>query len=290
MRRGGLFPLLLTSFFSLFLGTLTVAGAASKPTRIVSLTLGTDEILLSLVEAKRITAVTRYALDATLSNVADLAKHIPNHIAEAGVETIVALAPDLILAARYTSSDVVRQLEGLGFPVVLLSEFSSLKGIEGNIRSIGAAVGEPEKAEALVHEMTRRLDAVAAQESKIKDKPGLLSYDVSGWTAGKETTFDELVTLAGGRNLAAEAGITGHKKISLETVVELNPEIMILNTWTPSGGTSNETLRNHPALQSVSALQTGRVYGIPGKHLTTVSHFIVEGVEALARLLHPALF
>ncbi len=282
MRRGGLFLFVMV----LFLGPLTVSGAGSRPTRIVSLTLGTDEILLSLVDAKRIIAVTRYALDATLSNVADRAKHVPNHIAEVGVETVVALAPDLILAARYTSADVLRQLKGLGFSVVVLNEFSSLRGIEGNIRSIGTAVGESEKAEALVSEMRRRLNAVAARVANIKNKPGLLSYDVSGWTAGKETTFDELVTLAGGRNLAAEAGITGHKKISLEMVVELNPEIMILNTWTPSGGIGNKSLRNHPALQSVSALQTGRVYGIPGKHLTTVSHFIIEGVEEMAQLLH----
>jgi len=272
---------------------ICVSGAnaeAQKPQRIVSMTLGTDEILLSLVSPQRILTTTTYALDENVSNVSEAAKAVPRHIKHPGVETVVALEPDLVLAASYSTADVVKQLRDLGLPVVTLTQFSSIESIQENIRIVGRAVGEAEKAEAIISEMQKRLRALAARLPKTSNPPVLLSYDVSGWTAGKETTFDALVSLAGGRNLAAESGIVGHKKISLETVVALNPEVMIFNTWVPDASRSNTALMEHPALQSVAAVQSGRLHGVPGKHLTTVSHYIVRGVEAMARLLYPKVF
>jgi len=264
--------------------------AALKPQRIVSLTLGTDEILLSLVGPHRILAVTTYALDANVSNVSEVAKAVPKHIKNAGVETVVALEPDLVLAASYSAADVIKQLKDLGLPVVILTQFSSLEGIYENIRIVADAVGEVAKAEDIISEMQQRLAILAESIPEKSIRPVLLSYDISGWTAGSETTFDALVSLAGGRNLAAESGIVGHKKISLETVVAMNPEVMIFNTWTPDASHSNAALIKHPALQSVSAVQNGRLHGVPGKHLTTVSHYIVQGVEAMTRLLYPKAF
>lgn len=274
----------------LFASILLAQAEEVKPQRIVSLTLGTDEILLSLVETPRVLAVTNYALDDNVSNVSEAAKAVPQHIKNAGVETVVALNPDLVLAATYSSADVIKQLKDLGLPVVTLRQFSSLEGIEENIRIVGRAVGESEKAEALISEMQQRLKILGAQLPKKSARPVLLSYDVSGWTAGSETTFDALVSLAGGRNLAAEAGIVGHKKISLETVVAMNPEVMIYNTWTSDVARSNAALIKKPALQSVAAVKNGRLHGVPGKYLTTVSHYIVQGVEAMARLLYPKVF
>ncbi len=274
----------------LLLWTGSASAAETKPQRIVSLTLGTDEILLSLVPSKRILAVTAYALDPNISNVPELAKTIPNAMREASVEVIVALQPDLILAASYTSPDVLTQLKEIGMPILILAHFSSIEGIKTNIRALGQAVHENEGAEALIAQMEKRLRAVEKAIASSPDRPGLLSYDLDGWTAGRDTTFDEIVRHAGGRNLAAEAGLKGHPKISLEKVVALDPEILILNQWHLDKTDRNDRLLSHPALQSVSALKKGQVFEIPGKELTAVSHFIVKGVEEMARKLHPARF
>ena len=283
-----------TVLIFIFFFMLMPAGAElrrQKPQRIVSLTLGTDEILLSLVDPKRILAITRYASDPGISNVSDLASAIPSRIKHPSVEMIVALQPDLILAASYTAPDLVRQLSNIGFSVLTLTLFSSIEGIRKNIQTIGQAVGEPEKAEALIKKMNARLKSISDRVSGIKERPRLLSYSLEGWTSGKETTFDEIVSFAGGRNVAAEAGIVKHPKISLEAVLEMNPDILILNAWQPDGSDSNnKKLRTHPALQTVSAVKTGKVYSVPGKYMTSVSHFIADGVEAMARLLHPSLF
>ena len=278
-------------FFALVLSSpLAEAQTSAKARRIVSLTLGTDEILLSLIDPKRLAAITDYAADPDISNVSQLANQVPVRIKQAGAESIVALKPDLIFVASYTNQTLVKQLKDIGFPVVTLTLFSSIDGIKKNIRAVGYAVGETEKAGKLIAKMEKRLSAVAERLSSTVKRPALLSYDLERWTAGRDTLFDEIVALAGGRNLAAEAGMTGHPKISLEAVVDLNPEVLILNAWHPDGDDVNQTLLKHPALQSLRAIRENRVYSIPGKYLTTVSHFIAEGVEAMARLLHPTLF
>lgn len=104
--------------------------APKLPQRIVSLTLGTDEILLSLIDPKRIIAVTTLAIDPGISNVVDLAKTIPNKIGRASVEPVIALQPDLVLVASYTANDIVEQLKEVGLPVMRLTLFSSITGIK----------------------------------------------------------------------------------------------------------------------------------------------------------------
>lgn len=275
----------------LSLQTGTAAGSSDKtPERIVSLTLGTDEILLSLVDPKRILAVTDLAADPGISNVSGLARQVPNKIKQVGVEPIIALQPELILAASYTSNDVVKQLEEAGLHLVRLDLFSSIVGIKENIRSIAQAVGARKKGEALIIKMAQQLQGIQAKVSNAEVRPGVLPYSPEGWTAGRDTIFDEMVKLAGGKNLAAEAGITGHQKISLEVVIQADPEIILLSAWQPDTDHFDQKLLRHPVLQNVSAIRENRVYALPERYLTTVSHFIAEGVEAMAKLFHPGLF
>lgn len=260
------------------------------PQRIISMTLGTDEILLSLVDPGRIIAVTHYAVDPGISNVPERAEAIPNQIRQAGVEQVAALDPDLILAASYTSADVVKQLIEIGFPVVRLEAFSSIDGIKENIRTVGRTVGASKKAEEVIAGMEHRLQDLAERISSIQERPGVLSYSPGGWTAGSETTFHEMVVRAGGRNLAAESGLTGHKKLSLETIITLDPEVIILSAWQPEASDFLEKIRMHPALAHLSAIREKRVYVFPERYLTTVSQYIVDATLALARLIHPTRF
>jgi len=260
------------------------------PKRIISMTLGSDEILLSLIDPKRIIAVTHYALDPGISNVSNRAKTIPNQIRQAGVEQVTALNPDLILVASYTSADVVKQLGEIGFPVVRLETFTTFEGIKENIRTVARSVGASKNAEAVIAKMTHRLQNLQKIISNLKKRPGVLAYSPGGWTAGTETTFHEMVILAGGRNLAAEAGVKGHKKLSIEVIIKLDPEIIILSAWSPEDSDYLNQFRNDPALHHLSAVRMNRVYVLPEKYLTTVSHYIVDATEALAHLLHPKLF
>ena len=89
-------------------GAAVTLGA--RPVRIVSLTLATDEILLGMVEPRRLQGVTLFASDPAISNVADLAAHDVPHKLEMNVETILSLDPDLVLVASWSDAAPVRQL------------------------------------------------------------------------------------------------------------------------------------------------------------------------------------
>jgi iron complex transport system substrate-binding protein len=171
-----------------------------------------------------------------------------------------------------------------------LELFTSIQGIKQNILTLGRAVGEEARARTVVGEMDRRIMEIKRKVASSAIRPGVLTYGPTGSTAGRETTFDEMVTLAGGRNLAAESGIVGHVNISIERLVMINPETIILSTWNPEAPGFEQMFLNDPALKRLSALRKNQVYSIPEKYLTTVSQYIVEGAEMMARLVHPELF
>ncbi|MCG3114951.1 MAG: ABC transporter substrate-binding protein [Candidatus Manganitrophus sp. SA1] len=281
-----LFLVLADSSFGM---TTEATVSPKKPQRIVSLTLGTDEILFSLVDPKRIAAVTYLAVDPGISHVAEAAKRVPNKI-RANLEQVVALQPDLVFVATYTSMDVVKQLTEARLPVVKLELFSSIEGIKRNILTVGRVVGEERRAEAIVAEMDRKLKVLAERVAVAPRRPGVLFYSPTGVVAGKETTFDEIAALIGARNQAAEAGLVGHQKLSVERLIQLDPEIVIVSDWNPQEADFYQRLMAHPELGHLSAIRNRRVYAIPEKHLSTVSQHIVDGIEQMTRIIHPEWF
>src|SRR5947209_4415630 len=104
---------------------------ARPPQRIVSAMLASDEILLDLVPPQRLLAVTRYATDPDNSNCVDKARGIPS-ISGLGVENLLALQPDLILAARFAHVQVVTQLRLCGAPIFCFGRFDTLEDVRDN--------------------------------------------------------------------------------------------------------------------------------------------------------------
>ncbi len=260
-----------------------------KPERIVSLTLGTDEILLSLVAPQRVRAVTYLARDSIWTNVSEIAQQV-EHTVQSDPEQIIALEPDLVLAATYNNPDHVQLLRDAGIPVVVVSLFDSIDRIADNIRFVAHLTGDEEQAEALIAAMAARLAKVEALVAEAETKPRVLFYSSFGSSAGKGSTFSDIVRRAGGINLGDEALESPFGEISLEKIVELNPDVIITDEFAPEDNAKwQENFSNHPALANVNAKRNGKIYTVPARHLSTVSHHIVEGVYDVARLLHPGL-
>ena len=135
-------------------------GAQTKPSRIVSTTLATDEIVAALVEPSRIVAVSQYAANPQISNIADVARKI-NVVADRDAERIVRLQPDIILSTRYTKTDLNFLMQQTRIPYVELSRFETVADIESNIRTIGKAVHEEHRADELIGEMRRKVAGAA---------------------------------------------------------------------------------------------------------------------------------
>ena len=262
------------------------------PQRVVSLSLTADEMLLALLPPERIAALTYLADNPTYSNVVTEAQYVQGRV-QANAEQVIVLQPDLVVvaASAYTGSTAKALLRQTGIPVFSLQWYESIAGIKQSILTVGRAVGEGAKAQEIVTDMERRLSAVQQRVANT-DQPRVLYFAPDGFTAGKKTNIDEIITTAGGRNVAAMAGIEYFRKISHETLLMLNPEVILLSR-DPQAAEPKEAyqwLYANPALQDVAALQQQRVYSIPRPYLDVLSHHIVKGVEAIARLLHPEVF
>jgi iron complex transport system substrate-binding protein len=256
-----------------------------KPTRIVSVTLATDEILLALVGPPRLLGVTYLADDERVSNMTQEAAAIP-HKVRADPEQIISLQPDLVFVASFLRGEFIRLLQAAGLVLFQFQEYASIAEIQQNIRLIGEVVGEEAKAEALIAAMQARLQALAEQLRPLGTRPRVLYWGSHGYTAGRMTSMDDLITYAGGENLAATYGIIGSANLSAEQVLAMDPQVIVSGSLDQGAQRGLPAALMHPALQATDAVQHGRVYTIPSRYLVTISQFIVDGVEAFARVLH----
>lgn len=137
----------------------------SKPQKIISLYVYGDEVLLGLVDHKRIAGLSKWVHDEDLAMGAKEAKDVTK-IAESNPEAILALKPDLVLLPDSSKPEQISSLEDVGIKVFVYPAASRLSNIPKTIKAIGGAVGEPEQAEKLIAEMQKKISAVEAKVKK----------------------------------------------------------------------------------------------------------------------------
>lgn len=270
---------------------------ASPPGRIVSLTLPTDEILLSLVGSPRLAAVTTLSRDPAVSNVAAQAAEVPRKMTLA-VEPIVALRPDLVIAASWSDAGVVSQLRAAGVPVYLVASPTSVESVEALIRRIALITGEPDRGAGLVEGMEQKLRAVGDRVSRVP--PGkrlrVLDYTTFGASMGKGSSWDDIVRRAGLVNavdgLASDQW--GQVPLSTEKLLQLDPDLIILPGWVYGDSRGAQSfasgIKENAALQGLSAVKSGRVYTMPENLRVSTSQYIADAVAWLARAAYPKAF
>src|SRR6266508_538083 len=258
--------------------TLTIQ---REPQRIVSQTLGTDEILLAICPTERVVALSHLAEDGNYSNAVEQARQIPNRTTQ-GPEQILQFKPDLIFVASYSRAETIELLKASKAPVFRFANFDSIADIKSNIRTVGYATGTDAAAEKLIRQMDEDLAAVRARIPKSESPLRVMSYDQLGYTAGSNTLFDDVVRAAGAVNVSAEQGIKGFAKINSEKIVEWQPEFLITGANRGKEKSVSNRLLEDPAVANCSAARAGRIIVIDNRHFLTVSHHVVGFVEDLA--------
>jgi iron complex transport system substrate-binding protein len=218
-----------------------------EPQRIVSQTLGTDEILLAICPPERVVALSDLADDGDYSNVVDEARQIPNRATE-GPEQILQFKPDLIFVANYSRAETVELLKSSKAPVFRFANFDSIADIKSNIRTVGYATGTDAAAEKLMAQMDADLAAVRARIPKRGSPVRVMSYDKLGYTAGSNTIFDDVVRAAAAVNVSAEQGIKGFAKINSEKILEWQPDFLIMGANRDSEKSVSDYLLEDPAV------------------------------------------
>ena len=266
---------------ALALALAVAAGAV--PQRIASLNLAADEILVDLVPVERLVAVTAQADEKGMSNaVGRLPAGIPRFF-RADLERLIALRPDLVVVSEYTDPDFLRLLERSGIRHHRMEGLRGLAGYRAAILALGRAVGAAGRA----GEVVERYDAsLRALEQRLRGAPRpRVLYWASGMSAGADTAIGALIECAGGRNAAAEAGLSGIAPISAERVFLANPDRILVGVWPGVV----ESLSADPLLSRLPAVAEKRVDQIATELLVAVSHHAAEACWALAARLHPTL-
>ncbi len=262
-----------------------------KPVRIHTLSVGYDEITMRLVGPERFAAVGSVTVNPLYSNIVEQANQVALKVGRKS-EDVLAARPDLVVASPFANKDLVKQLKEAGITVVVSNLQDSIDGHAENIRFLAHLYGEEEKGEALIKEVSDRLARIEAVVGKkpAEQRPRVISLSDKLNTPGKNTTMGGIITRAGGINAAAEAGLDRWQQITLEKVVELKPDVILVAEAQPGQKDFGKELLGHPSLQNVPAIKNKRIYALPSPLTSTLSHWNVRGAEELAKLLWPEDF
>lgn len=257
---------------------------AAEPRRIVSLVPSATEIIFALGSDDRIAGVTDYC------DFPPEARRKPSvgGMVNPSLETLVTLRPDLVIATTEGNRDeTFAQLGRLGIPTYLVVAHR-LADVTLLVERLGELTGRPDAARSLASRLQRRIDAVRRAVAA-RPRPRVL-YVV--WpepliVPGRDALVTELIHAAGGESITADAG-DSYPRMSLEAAVARNPEVIMLATH--GAGTGSVDRDKWDRLRNLPAIRSGRLHAVDGNLLHRYGPRVVEGLEALARLIHPEAF
>ena len=258
--------------------------AAAPPRRVVSQTVGTDEMLLALADPGQIAALSNLGRDARYSPVAGQARAYPS-LKDSDAESVLSFHPDLVLAASYTRPETLALLRRAGVRLVVLDHFDTLEDVYADLRTLGRELGHPKRAEALIAQCRARVAALARRLQGVRPVR-VLAASIYPFTAGSGTTFQDLCDHAGAINVAAEAGLKGHQPTPTERLLTWNAEVLVADDEPDI----KARLGQIPAYRFLPAFQAGRLVLMPEPLLSSVSQHRIDAYEQLARALHPERF
>lgn len=261
----------------------------APPQRIVSLNPGYTEIVFALGAGGRVVAVDTYS---EYPPEAAAVKQRLNSYPTVSVETVVGLKPDLVLSL-VESDQAVAQIRQQGIPVLKLFP-KDFDATVNTITRLGQILDAADQADAITAGMDTRRDAVVAA---VADAPRPTVYEELDATdpskpfaAGPNGFYGQLIDLAGGTNVFADLP-SDFGQVSAESVIERNPDVILLtDADLPLNPQSPELVAARPGWDTVTAVQNGAIYPVPGPLVATPGPRLIDGLEAIAAALHPDRF
>jgi len=279
------FPLTVTDDFG---RNVTIA---SPPTRIVSTAPSNTEILFALDLGERVVGVTSYCDWPTVvpEKVSKGELTVIGGYADPSLEKIVALNPDLVLAATDLQFEFVSVLQNRGIVVVALNP-KNVSGVIYDIGLVGTICGKAAEANRLIENLQRRISYVDGRIAGSSTTPKVyyeLWYDPL-MSFGGNTVFDELVTKAGGQNIFHNTTVM-YPIGSSEIVIQNDPEFIVVAEGYMGGFLSSD-FEKRSGWSIIKAVKEGKVYTINENLIVRTGPRIIDGLENIASIIHPELF
>lgn len=254
------------------------------PRRIISLAPSITETLFAIGLGDRVVGVTQYCDHPPEATTKPKVGYIhPN------LESVVALQPDLVLAPReLLRADILSKLEQLQITTYVL-DATTVDSILTHIQTLGQILRASPAADDLVHRMRKRIEEIKARTAFLP-RPRVL-YVLNSEpliTIGPGSFIHQMIELAGGSNVAAGAR-TAYPRLSMEAVLKEDPELILFPTGRSEGIAAGEEER-WQRWTTLSAIKFRRLHRVPNDLLNRPGPRIIQGLEALARAIHPEAF
>ena len=253
--------------------------------RIVSLAPSITEVIFALGKEDLLAGITQFSdYPPETRNLPRVGSYV--HL---DLEKIVALKPDLCIGIKDGNPiAVVQKLERLGIPVYAIDP-RDINSVLETITKLGHLLGAEKKAKSIVSDMRSRMERVKSLVAKNPHKPRVFfQIGVSPIvSAGTETYIHELITLAGGNNLAK--GPVPYPRYSREQVLGLSPEILIITSM--ARGASFERVKEQwSQWTSMPAVRNDRIVLMDSNLCDRPTPRLIDALEIIAKIIHPELY
>lgn len=255
------------------------------PKRIVSLAPNITEILFSLGLDEEIVGVS---IHCNFPEKAKTKVRVGSYIS-LDFEKITSLKPDLIIATGAGNTrEMVDRLEKLGFQTYAIYP-KNFNDILKSIGHIGEVVNREKEARGIIEGLRKRSQRVIELTKGLsRPKVFIQIGDAPIVTVGKGSFADDLIRLAGGENIAGKEKEV-YPRFGMEEILKRSPEVIVISSMNPKGD-YQKILEEWNRWKTIPAVKNGRIHLIDSDLLDRPSPRIIDGLEELARVLHPEKF
>lgn len=257
------------------------------PTRVVSVSPAETESLFALGVGKQIVGVSDYddyPMEAK-------AKPKMGGIVQPNEEAILAAKPDIVFTGISMSAEAVNKLRELGI-TVFKTDPKTVADVIANITLYGKIMDRQQAAKAVTDNMKADIAKVQGEVTRIGKEQRLRVYvEFSpGWTVGKGEFMNELITLAGGENIASDT--KGWNQMSEEKVIAANPDVILYGKHVvdKDGKTFEQMIKGRDGWGDIHAIRNNRVVGLDDNLLSRPGPRVTEGLKEVAKAIYPEIF
>jgi iron complex transport system substrate-binding protein len=252
------------------------------PQRIVSLSPGVTEVLCAIGAGGQVVGTDRF------SDYPEAAKSLPKlEYSNTNVEALVALRPDLVIAAGRQRS-LVPVFEQAGLAVLPMEEPGSIAGVIERIRMMGQITDRADAAEGLASSLEQRVTAVTERITSVTAGPRVYhEVDPKLYGAASNSFVGDVYSLLKAQNIVPKSE-NAYPQISAESIISADPEVIVVGNRLPEGAPTE--VKRRPGWNVVSAVKNDRIYAVEDNLISRPGPRVVDALEQVARHLYPDLF
>lgn len=258
--------------------------------RVVSLAPSNTEVLFAVGAGGQVAGRDSF------SDYPPAAKNVPDiggGMGTLNLELILSKKPDLVLASPLTPPEQIADLEKANLTVYVVPNPKTFDDLYANLETVGKLTGHDTDAATLVASLKARVKAVTDKVANVSTRP-MVYYELDAtdptapYTSGPDTFVDLLIRTAGGQNFGSI--LKGDwVQVSVEALLTKQPDYIVLGDYT-YGGVTPEQVKARAGWDALSAVKNNKVFTFDDNTVSRPGPRLVDGLEAMAKLLHPELF